>query len=98
VDIPSTHWNQEIHGWQSYVPYWEKSLRASIEAQPDPAKRFEAWLSHLARGESGKPGIRLIFIEQPYLAWAELVEQLVATKEKELRQTIAYEIANPDEH
>lgn len=101
IVIPDSHWEKPMHGprgtgWAAYVPYWEPQLRAAIAKQPDPALRFTDWLARVAAGESGMPGVRLIFLEQPYLAWAETVESIIALTEKETRESAAYEITHKE--
>lgn len=98
-EIPAGHWTHpegdRVVG--AYKAHWEMSLRKAVEAQPDPAKRFGDWLSRKAADESGLPGVRLIFFEQPYLTWAENVERAIEGAERSLRARIASEIANPED-
>jgi hypothetical protein len=90
VAVPEGHWRTDAVSahWQSYVPGWERKLRASVETERDPAKRFELWLQDKAGAERthfDNRGVRLVFFEQPYLAWAEAVEQIIALTESETR-------------
>ena len=97
MKIPDGHWDHVASHVRQYIPGWERLLCARIEAQPDPLKRFDEWLAKmLETGNSGMPGVRLIFVEQPYLGWAETIEKIIAKIEKQLREQIAFEIQNPD--
>lgn len=101
IEIPDSHWEEAPcdYDWRSLRGTWEATLRKSIAERPDPAARFTAWLawkmsdvSHIA----WFPGPRLVFIEQPYLGWAEAVERAIEKAEKNLRSAIAEDIANPE--
>lgn len=94
IEISESHWDA-CHDRQRFIAGWEKKLRAAIAEHPAPAKRFEDWLTRRAAGESGLPGVKLIFIEQPYLGWAQLVERVADQTDKECRERIADEILNP---
>jgi hypothetical protein len=91
IEIPHGHFKSG----SAFVPHWEVRLRASIADEPDAAKRFTKWLDRLAAGECEMPGVRLIFLEQPYLGWAETIQRAIETAEKELRALIAFEVAHP---
>jgi hypothetical protein len=95
ITIPPGHWTHDgIHNWRNYASYWEAQLRAAMTREPDPQARFGAWLTELAEtGHSTAP--KLTFYEQPYLMWAKAVYALRERDEKETRERIAYEIANP---
>lgn len=98
LNIPADHWlgpNESYGLNHAMIPHWEGHLRKSLSAEPDPAVRFARWLDDLAAGKT-TPGVRLIFIEQPYLGWAETVEEAIKTAERDLRATLAFEIANPE--
>jgi hypothetical protein len=100
ITIPPEHWNWKptySHEFD-HRPGWEAQLRRRITEQPDPAKRFEVWLLLAADGKHhGAGGIRLWFIEQPYLSWALAVERAIGTAEAELRKQLAYEIEHPND-
>lgn len=97
LKIPEDHWRDTgFPNWRGFVTPWEKMLRSNLAAEPDPAKRFEVWLDARAAGLSG-PGVRLVFIEQPYLAWAETVDRIIAATNKATRASIAREITDDDE-
>lgn len=98
LEIPKEHWQEKngAYGTDSaMIPYWERSLRANIAKQPDVRLRFTEWLSAKEAG-AGTYGVRLLFIEQPYLGWAESVENAIETAERTLREAIAFEITNPN--
>jgi hypothetical protein len=92
IEIPRSHWI----GDPNYIQYWEPQLRKNIAVCPDPSFRFEQWLGVKERGEGGQ-GVRLIFIEQPYLGWAETIERMIAAEEKRTRESCAYEITHRNE-
>lgn len=98
--IPREHWETPggLKGSQNphYVTGWERLLRSRVYAQPDPAMRFSNWLTEMAAGAPGMPGPRVIFIEPPYLEWAETILKIVELTEKETRQKIAAEILSED--
>lgn len=99
--IPEDHWHHDTaaNNWRAYLPYWERGLRASIADEPDPAVRFSKWLEDKAgKGPRNlrRLGVRLTFLEQPYLGWAEAVERIIENTDRETRERIAYEITNPD--
>lgn len=77
------------------IPRWEPQLRRAMAERPDPAARFSWWLGEKANG-SYTPGVRLVFLEQPYLGWAEAVEAAIERAEVAMRQQIANEVLNPD--
>lgn len=94
IEIPDSHWEDTVR-FKHFVPGWTEQLRASIRNQPDAAQRFEEWLSKLGSGAGRNKSARLMFIEQPYLTWAVLVQQAINVACAELRQEIADEIADP---
>ena len=96
IDIPPGHWDSSFRGWESFVPSWERQLRTNIERQPDPQKRFEEWLLKLASGDAYQCGVRLIFLEQPYLAWAEAIEKFGTLEAKRERQSCIAELQRDD--
>jgi hypothetical protein len=97
IEIPMGQWRTEgDKHLEGFVPIWEGSLRRHIEAQPDPLARFTDWLAMTAKGERGMGSARLYFFEQPYLEWAEHVERIIETTERQTRERVAYEIVNPE--
>lgn len=103
MEIPKEHWTSDApkDTWsydpKPFIASWEKQLIAALKKEPDPEKRFDDWLKRKAAGETGMAGVRLIFLEQPYLGWAELVEKTIETEEKSLRKQIANEIQHPSD-
>jgi hypothetical protein len=99
IAIPDDHWGDRATRERvvGFIPIWEKALRARIDATPDPATRFGVWLETCASG-GYDVNPRLWFIEQPYLAWAEVVRRVVAKVEQDLRERIADDIRNPSEN
>lgn len=95
LQIPSEHWANTPPHARNFIPAWESHLRKNVLARPDPAERFSHWLETKAKGDF-TPSARLIFLEQPYLRWAEAIEQAFKTAEKQLRAQIAYEVENPE--
>lgn len=96
LHIPQEHWQPYGSSETWALKTWENNLRRHVREEPDPAKRFDKWLTAKAKGE-GTYGVRLVFIEQPYLGWAEKVEKALAEEEKSLRESIAYFVTHPDE-
>jgi len=102
MEIPADHWKSQTVSYdpRPYIPYWEKKLRASIEKEPDASKRFELWLADKLTPHSpsfDNRGVRLVFIEQPYLAWAEMIERIISATDADTRERIAYEITHRDD-
>ena len=96
MDIPFEHWQTKgDRHLESFIQHWESQLRRAIESQPDPEKRFAGWLE--ARVAGDWRAARLTFIEQPYLKWAEAVDALIEKAEKDMRERIASEVANPNQ-
>lgn len=93
IHIPGEHWLRPGRS-VLFIEAWETQLRAAITEEPDPAKRFEKWLAKLAEGAWHR-SCRLVFVEQPYLAWAEAIERVLAAHEKEIRSQVADEILYP---
>lgn len=92
LEIPESHWTDA--GWSGLFPYWERHLRSSIRREPDAAKRFAKFLEEKESGDY-QMSPRLIFIEQPYLEWAEAIERVIEKTEKDTRGVVAYEITHP---
>jgi hypothetical protein len=101
IAIPLSHWEMPSHPhWRAYVDHWERTLRRRMDAEPDPQRRFENFLSECASNAAAFSP-RLHLVEQPYLAWAEQVKAIVEIIEKRTRKKIAFEIAygeSDDEH
>jgi hypothetical protein len=93
VHIPPDHWDPK---YQPFHSGWEATLRRRIAEHPDPAARFGEWLSKKAAGERGISGVKLWLFEQPYLGWAQQIEECVEVEKKALRAEIADEILNPN--
>jgi ferritin len=93
--IPRSHWGNEP-GNEAFIPGWEKHLRRSIAEEPDPAARFSQWLTD-QNTDGWALGVKLLFIEEPYLTWANQIEELIKKTELDLREQIAREILNPEE-
>lgn len=96
--IPRDHWgpHQGIGNWEAYIPYWTRTLNDWQSKFPDPAERFSEWL-RLKTQEASTPGVRLVFVEQPYLQWAESVELAIKVEKLSERRQIAAEILNSED-
>lgn len=95
IDIPQEHWQGSDYPYIDM--YWTPRLCASIAAEPDPAKRFTAWLREKETGVGENLSTRLIFLEQPYLDWAEAIQRIIDKTERDTRDLAAYEITHPRE-
>lgn len=96
--IPREHWSKGVD--QSvvdvYRDHWEDRLRQAIAVQPDPAARFDGWLKLIAKGRSGVASVRLLIFEQPYLSWADAIEEALDKAERDTRELIADQVLHPD--
>ena len=96
--LPKNYWaSDDIHNWQAYAEHWETRLRGNVSRQPDPAMRFSEWLESKKLETNKFGGVKLVFYEQPYLAWAQDVEKIIEAKEKSTRELCAYEITHRNE-
>lgn len=65
------------HNWERYAEVWERYLRAEVATEPDPEKRFAQWLAGLEPESMGRAPM-LLFYEEPWLTYANLVRKIAA--------------------